>query len=114
MERIVEQTLLYDFYGELLTEHQKHIYEAVVFDDMSYTEIAQESGVSRQGIFDLIKRCNNILQGYEDKLHLVEKFLQNKNYATRIRELAKQLDVNQESDAVKEIISLAESIAADI
>ena len=75
MEKILEQTLLYDFYGELLTEHQKEIYEDVVLNDYSFTEVAQERGISRQGVHDLIKRCNKILQDYEDKLHLVEKFL---------------------------------------
>ena len=42
MEKIVTQGLLYDFYGELLTEHQKRIYEDVVFNDMSLSEIAEE------------------------------------------------------------------------
>ena len=41
MEKIVEQGLLYDFYGELLTEHQRNIYEGVVFNDMSLSEIAE-------------------------------------------------------------------------
>ncbi len=113
MERIVEQTLLYDFYGELLTEHQKHIYEAVVFDDMSYSEIAEEQGISRQGVFDLIKRCDNILKGYEDKLHLVERFLSDRQKAAKIRELAGKLDEAQENELVGAIISLAEDIAAD-
>ena len=45
MERIVEQTLLYDFYGELLTPHQRKIYEDVVFNDMSLSEIAEEQGI---------------------------------------------------------------------
>ena len=56
MEKIVEQTLLYDFYGELLNEHQKNIYEDVVFNDLSLSEVADEYGISRQGVFDLIKR----------------------------------------------------------
>ena len=47
MERIVVQGLLYDFYGELLTEHQRKIYEDVVYNDLSLTEIAQENGISR-------------------------------------------------------------------
>lgn len=75
MEKIVEQGLLYDFYGELLTDHQKKIYEDVIFEDMSLGEIAGEYGISRQGVHDLIKRCDNTLQGYEDKLHLVQKFM---------------------------------------
>lgn len=75
MNKILEQTLLYDFYGELLTEHQKRIYEDVVLNDYSFSEVAQEQGVSRQGVHDLVKRCNKILQDYESKLHLVEKFV---------------------------------------
>ena len=74
MEKIFEQALLYDFYGELLTEHQRNIYEDAVFHDMSLGEIAEEKGISRQGVHDLIKRCDKILQDYESKLHLVERF----------------------------------------
>ena len=46
MEKIVEQGMLYDFYGELLTEHQRKIYEDVVLNDMSLSEIAEEQGIS--------------------------------------------------------------------
>ena len=74
MEKIVEQGLLYDFYGELLNEHQKQIYEDAVYNDMSLSEIADEQGISRQGVHDLLKRCSKTLEGYETKLHLVEKF----------------------------------------
>ncbi len=74
MKKIVEQGLLYDFYGELLTEHQKKIYEAAVYNDMSLTEIADENGISKQGVHDLIKRCTNTLQGYEDRLHMIRRF----------------------------------------
>ena len=49
MEKFVERTLLYDFYGELLTEHQQSIYEDVVLNDYSCTEVAAERGISRQG-----------------------------------------------------------------
>lgn len=50
MEKIVKQALLYDFYGELLTEHQKQIYEDVILNDYSFTEVAEERGISRQGV----------------------------------------------------------------
>ena len=49
MEKIVRQSMLYDFYGELLTEHQKSVYEDVVNNDMSYSEIARLNNISRQG-----------------------------------------------------------------
>ena len=54
MERIVEQTLLFDFYGELLTEHQRNVYEDVVLNDCSYAEAAEQYQISRQGVHDLI------------------------------------------------------------
>ena len=59
MEEKVEQAYLYDFYGELLNEHQSRIYEAFVFQDLSLGEIAKEEGISRQGVHDMIKRCMN-------------------------------------------------------
>ena len=85
MEKIVEQGLLYDFYGELLTKHQQSVYEDVVFNDLSLSEIADEQGITRQGVHDLVKRCSQTLKGYEEKLHLVEKFVS-------IREKVKQID----------------------
>jgi predicted DNA-binding protein YlxM (UPF0122 family) len=88
MEKFVEQTLLFDFYGELLTEHQKSIYEDVVFGDLSYSEVAEEKNISRQSVHDLIKRCNRILEGYEEKLHLVQRFLVIKEKVEEIRESA--------------------------
>ena len=75
MEEKLEQAYLYDFYGELLNEHQRQIYEDFVFNDLSLGEIAGEEGISRQGVADMIKRCNKKLESFEDKLHLVEKFV---------------------------------------
>ena len=53
MERIVEQNLLYDFYGELLTAHQKEIYGEHILNDMTATEIAAEFGITRQAVHDM-------------------------------------------------------------
>ena len=85
MDERYEQAMLYDFYGELLTEHQKEIYELFVLDDYSLGEIAQEKGISRQGVHDLIKRCGHILDDYETKLHLVERFVSLKEKVEAIR-----------------------------
>ena len=73
MEKIVEQGLLYDYYGELLTEHQKKIYEDVVYNNLSLSEIAEDEGISKQGVHDLVKRCDKTLSEYEDKLKLIER-----------------------------------------
>ena len=87
MEKIVRQALLYDFYGELLTEHQKRIYEDVVFNDMSLSEIAEEQGISRQGVHDLIRRCDRLLSGYEEKLKRLINFRRHGRWSARSRSL---------------------------
>ena len=71
MEKFVERTLLYDFYGELLTKRQQQIYESVVLEDYSLSEVAEE-----------------LLEGYEEKLHLVEKFVNIRGQVQKIHELA--------------------------
>lgn len=88
MEKFVEQTLLYDFYGELLTERQQQVYESVVLEDYSLSEVAEDLGISRQGVHDMIKRCNHTLEEYESRLHLVEKFLCIHKQVQKIKELA--------------------------
>ena len=103
MDEILEQALLYDFYGELLTEHQQKIYEDVVFNDLSYSEVAQEQGISRQGIYDLIKRINRILAGYEEKLHLVEQFKRARELAEKIHALSETYLAEGNLDDIYEI-----------
>lgn len=112
--KIVEQSMLYDFYGELLNEHQKKIYEDVVFNDMSLTEIAKEEGISRQGVHDLIKRCDKILRDYEEKLHLVEKFNTTKKDVTLIKELLEKFMSGGNRELIDEVITVADKILDEI
>lgn len=90
MEDIIKLGKLYDFYGELLTDHQKEIYEDLVYNDLSISEIAQDHGISRQGAHDLIKRINNILSNYEKKLGLVSRFDNIKHQVESIDKLTKE------------------------
>ena len=92
MEKIVEQAMLYDFYGELLTAHQRQIYEDVVFENLSLGEIAQEEGVSRQAVHDIVKRCDKALSEYEEKLKLVQKFIRIKEKIEEIDRLSEQYE----------------------
>ena len=110
MEKTLEQTLLYVFYGELLTEHQRQVYEDVVLNDFSLSEVAENRGISRQGVHDMIRRCNKSLEEYENKLHLVEKFLTIKENVNRIR----QLTGNPEDQPVSELMEQIERISTDI
>lgn len=117
MEKIVQQGLLYDFYGELLTDHQRQIYEYIVYDNMSLGEIAAEQGISRQGVHDLIKRCDKILEEYETKLKLVEKFNKIKD---QMREMDEKVDTFIKSDNIdkelfgKEWKALSEQIMSEL
>lgn len=80
-------TMLYDFYGDLLTAHQQEVYEAVVFNDCSLSEAAEQFSVTRQGISDLIKRCNKQLSDYEKKLGLVRKYEKAKEQLDQIHQV---------------------------
>ena len=93
MEKIVKQGLLYDFYGALLNDHQRSIYESVVYDNMSLSEIASEQGISRQGVHDLIKRCDKTLEEYENRLHLVERFMSIKDEVETIEMKAESAEI---------------------
>ena len=114
MEKIVEQGLLYDFYGELLTEHQRRVYEDVVFGDLSPSEIAGEQGISRQGVHDNIKRCNKALEEYEDKLHLVEKFVNIKGKVRRINQLCQEYENLSRQEFVSSVEEISQGILEEL
>lgn len=114
MEKKVMQTFLYDFYGELLTEHQQSIYEDFVLNDLSLSEIAEEAGISRQGVHDLVKRCDRILEGYEEKLHLLERFLNTKEKIMQIRTLVRNYQSQNEAEIMTQIESLSNEILEEL
>jgi len=93
VEQIIEQGILYDFYGPLLTDHQQKIYEAVVYENLSLGEVGQEYGISRQAVHDLIKRCDKILRNYEDKLGLIKRFEGSKKRLSEIKALTDELEI---------------------
>ena len=64
---------LYDIYGSLLTEKQRAYFEDYYFLDLSLSEMAENYGISRNGVFDQIKRASNTLMDYENHIHFLEK-----------------------------------------
>ena len=118
MEEKVTQTYLYDFYGELLNEHQRRIYEYFVFDDLSLGEIAAEEGISRQGVHDMVKRCTKTLEGYESKLHLIEKFQTARGMAKQkvetIHHLTQTFEENGNKEEHQRVIMEIEQISNQI
>ncbi len=74
MDKILFLTMLYDFYGELLTKKQKDIFELYYLDDFSLNEISDQFKISRQAVLDSIKRTEKSLIKYEEKLCLLSKY----------------------------------------
>lgn len=114
MNEILKQTLLYDFYGELLTDHQKEIYEQVVLEDYSLSETAKDAGISRQGVHDMIKRCTKTLEGYEEKLHLVEKFMSVKEKVHKINTLLENYEDEDEKELIMKVRELTGEIIEEL
>jgi len=115
MNDIVEKTLLFDFYGELLTDKQKKIYSYYYLDDLSLAEISENMNISRQGVHDTLKRCEKQLQKYEDKLKLVQKFIINKSRVTEIYELANRFKhINNYDTENKEIVEKILKISKEV
>ena len=114
MEEKIEQAYLYDFYGELLNEHQRKIYEDFVFNDLSLGEIADEEGISRQGVHDLVKRCSQTLKGYEEKLHLVEKFVSVREKVKQIDELLDGYEKENAEKLVADIRKISDEIIEEL
>lgn len=88
----LEMTLLYDYYGELLTERQRMCFDLYHNQDFSLSEIAQELQVSRQGVYDNLSRAEALLRNMEEKTGCVRRDLQNRKIVQRILAAAQQLE----------------------
>lgn len=84
---------LFAFYGELLTDKQKDVLTLYCLDDLSLGEIADDLGISRQGVHDKVKRATAILMDYENKLGLMEKFKMNNSLLNDINQKMVELEV---------------------
>jgi predicted DNA-binding protein YlxM (UPF0122 family) len=88
--------LLLDFYGEILTEHKRNILDMYYNEDFSLAEIAEEIGISRQGVRDAIVKASNELRFYEEKLGLANRFAEMKASAEKIRRISEGLSLPEE------------------
>lgn len=100
IENRIELSILYDFYGELLKENQKQIFEDYIQNDLSLSEIATDAGISRQGVHDIIKRCSKQLMDYEEKLKLIVKY---ENTKVKVNDIIKILNVIKETKEISKI-----------
>jgi len=84
-------TMLFDFYGELLTDRQKEFYDLYYNEDLSLSEIAENYGISRQGVRDVIVRAENYMTEIEDKTGLIKRFMQLQPHVGKIVDAAQQI-----------------------
>lgn len=97
-----ELTLLYDYYSGLLKESQREILADYYFNDMSLSEIADERGISRQGVHDTVKRCSKSLMEFEEILGLAKK---QKLIKKNINVINNEIDSIKESDDINKRLS---------
>ena len=107
MDEILRASMLFDFYGELLTDKQKSIFEMFYLNDLSLTEIGQELNISRQAVRDQLKRTEKILSEYEDKLMLLKRFYEQKILVRNINEIVEDIENSSNLDSVN-IIKIEE------
>ncbi len=111
VDDITRASLLYDFYGALLTEKQRQVMALYHEENLSLSEIAQEFGVSRQAVHDTLKKAEQVLSEYEEKLKLIEKFMKTEETISKIEEeianlaaTAKDKEIVRGLDNIKDII----------
>lgn len=109
----LEMTLLFDYYGDLLTERQRMCFDLRHNQDLSLAEIAEELNVSRQGVHDNLNRAEALLRNMEEKTGCVRRDLACRKAAEKVRNIAKQLqqkDDTEVSDLAGQIISALEGL----
>ena len=104
-------TMLYDFYGEILTERQKEFFDLYYNEDLSLAEIAENYGISRQGVRDVIVRAEAVMTEIEDKTGLMKRFMQMRGRLSAIEEAAERVKlINYRQYENAELEKLAEEI----
>ena len=114
LDEIVSLSILYDFYGELLSNHKKQIFEDYVLNDLSLSEIAVEQGISRQGVYDIVKRCTQELKEYELKLSLVCRFQSIKDKLSEIKGIVRDVLAEKDITNIDTITTLADDILKEL
>ena len=104
-------TMLFDFYGELLTDRQKEFFDLYYNEDLSLSEIAENEGISRQGVRDVIVRAEAIMTDLEDKTGLMKRFMLMQQQVQAILDAAEKIQtVNYRQYDNPELARLADEI----
>lgn len=109
----LEMTLLFDYYGELLTERQRMCFDLYHNQDLSLAEIAQELQVSRQGVYDNLSRAEATLRNMEEKTGCVRRNLLNRRALRTVLEAANRLQTHPDKEvreSAQQILTAAKEL----
>ena len=93
----IQNAMLFDFYGELLTDKQREYFDLHYNEDYSLAEIAEMSGISRQGVWDIIKRAEAVLTEFEEKTGLIGRFMERNGQIEELENELRELGALNES-----------------
>lgn len=110
IEERLELSMLYDFYGALLKDNQQRMFEASILEDYNFSEIAQEEGITRQGVYDTVKRATRQLELYEEKLGLVARFRKQKELVEKLRDKLDAMDISSMDGEWAEVFQILEKV----
>ena len=106
----VMRSMLFDFYGELLTDKQREYFDLHYNEDLSLAEIAEQSGISRQGVWDIIRRAEAAMTEIEDKTGLIKRFTERTAALSEIRTQLNELESITEGRAKELVGSISEKL----
>lgn len=107
--------MLFDFYGDLLTERQKEFYDLYYNDDLSLAEIAENYDITRQGVRDIIVRAERALEDIEEKTGLIQRYHRTRATTAALKEICTQMqELNQTRLKNRELDSLCSQFSAAI
>ena len=110
-EETLYRTMLFDFYGELLTAKQKEYFDLHYNADYSLSEIAEMTGISRQGVWDIIKRAEETLRKTEEKTGLIRRFRENQEAVAEMQAIIAEL--LQHTDGKARVLTEKLSVSLD-
>lgn len=113
IEERVELSMLYDFYGALLKENQQRMFEACILDDYGYTEIAEEEGISRQGVYDAIKRARSNYGNMSRNLALWHVFNVIRHQVKQVQKELEAKGLSGDEEQWKTLFTLLEEITSE-
>ena len=110
LDKVAWMNMLFDFYGQLLTDRQKDFMELYYCHNLSLGEIADEFNVTRQAVYDTLKRAEQVISQYEAKLGLVAKFKTERNKLAVAAAILEECETVESDDRLQQARKIIEEV----